>query len=55
MDDDEDEELSDLEGGEEADATSAKQLSKKHQVSCSQYVFTSVVVWGGEGREYSSR
>lgn len=32
-DDDEEEDLSDMEEGNEADATSAKQLSKKQQVS----------------------
>ena len=32
-DDDEEEDLSDIEEGDDADATSAKQLSKKHQVS----------------------
>lgn len=34
-DDDEEEDLSDMEEGDDADATSAKQLSKKQQVSWS--------------------
>ena len=42
--DDDDDDLSDLEGGADADATSAKQLSKKHQVSnspalCRAYLY----------------
>ena len=35
-DDDEEEDLSDMEEGDDADATSAKQLSKKQQVSWSE-------------------
>jgi hypothetical protein len=38
-DDEEEEDLSDMEEGDDADATSAKQLSKKQQVSrpCNMY------------------